>query len=244
MEKNVLLVVLFMVMVVAMLLTVSCAPKQFVCPNGKIVSDPNSCGQSKPAVTKTASDPKTTTAANATKQIPTDIQQLLDKSEKVVSLSYSYDNINNNLDLPLHFWIKGDIVKRELPIETDILYKNELDVVIFDTAKRTATGYCESHKYCKQVGKIREVDYDQYYIKTPFDWIEKTTSAEKVSEEVMFKRDTWKIKVNGGVLVWVDSFYGIPLKVDEGNKRYEYGWPLFNQLSDSDVAFSEKDKYY
>ena len=45
--------------------------------------------------------------------------------------------------------------------------------------------------------------------------------AKKVGEEVIDSRNTWKIETNNGIL-WVDTFYGIPLKVDSGGNIYKF----------------------
>lgn len=99
--------------------------------------------------------------------VPADVQELLDQRKDIASMSYNYKRVDKPLEPSLKFWIKGVMVKRELPIQRKVLNKNEMDIIIFNTVSRTANFYCESQKYCIKTGDIGSADYDQYYIKTP-----------------------------------------------------------------------------
>ena len=55
-----------------------------------------------------------------------------------------------------------------------------------------------------------------------------------VGEEVIDDRSTWKIDTNKGTL-WIDSFYGIPLKVESSGKTYRFQQIAVNSVEDADV---------
>ncbi len=58
-----------------------------------------------------------------------------------------------------------------------------------------------------------------------------------MGEEVIDDRSTWKLETNKGTL-WVDAFYGIPLKVESGGKVYRFQQISVNSVQDSDVMHS------
>ena len=87
-----------------------------------------------------------------------------------------------------------------------------------------------------------DVNLKKYYRKTPIDWIESVTYAEKVAEEQMQQRNVWQLKYTEDgktVTMWVDEYYGVPLKikVKEGGAVNEYIFEdiAFNSVDDSDL---------
>lgn len=219
--------VLVLLLVIAFL-AVSCAA-QYVCPDGATVADPKLCGSAKEA------------PSGEEKGIAPEVQEILAKSSNVKSISYNYKRVDQPLEKPLQFRVKGDAVKRELPVQTKVLNKNEMDVVVFNTVAKTANGYCESKKYCLKTGDVGAVGYDAYYVKTPFDWQEEITSAEKKAEEILFDRKVWLLQVNKDVSMWVDTFSGLPLRVDVNGERHEFQNPVYNRVEDADVGFVERE---
>ena len=113
-----------------------------------------------------------------------------------------------------------------------IVQPYSFDSVFIDKTAETAMSYCEAI-YCAVNGKKADLSYGESYISTVFDWIS-VTKAEKVGEEVIDDRATWKIDSNKGIL-WVDTFYGIPLKVESNGKTYKFEQISVNRVQDSDV---------
>lgn len=232
------------------LFLVSCGKTtNFVCPDGKIVTDPSSCGTGNNNPIEDQVSPTTEEkSAGSSDSIPDlpmapKVQRLIDKGLSVGSFSYDFKDLQKPKEaLTYHYNIKSSLVKRYLPITTKILYQNDFDVVIFNRENKTATAYCESQEYCKKVGEYGQVNYDDYYVDTPLDWLEKIKTAELTStSEEVFGRSTWTVKANDGeFMVWIEDYYGVPLKVQEGNLGYEFREPKFNTLSDSAVAFEER----
>lgn len=219
---------LVLILLLIALLVVSCAPTRYVCPDGSTVADADLCPKA-PAPTKT---------------ISAEIEEVLSKSKNVESISYDYKRFDKPLERPVNVWVKKLAVKQELIVQTGILNKNEKDVIIFNLADRTARAYCESKNFCIKTGDVGAVDFDQYYFKTPLDWIDGVTSAEKISEAKIGERTVWQLKTPEGVSLWVDSYYGIPLRVDVGDERHEFQNPLFNEVQDKDVQFIEREDRY
>lgn len=210
---------------------VSCTP-QYVCPDGSIVSDPASCPREEQKIDEEVV------------AVPDPVEEFLSKRKSVESMSYEYKRIDKPLEKALTVWVKRAVVKRELLVQTNILNTNEMDVVIFNTADRTAHAYCESKKYCIKTGDAGAVDFDQHYIKTPLDWVEGIISAEKKGEARLGDRDVWILQMNGNVTMWVDTFFGVPLRVDKDQERHEFQNPAFNSVTDEDVQYREKEDRY
>ncbi|MEK6900110.1 MAG: hypothetical protein AABX05_03220 [Nanoarchaeota archaeon] len=223
---------IFLLAVVLSLLLVSCSAK-YKCPDGSMASNPNLCKA--PAEVQEEQQPDLVVG------ISSEVRDILNKAVIVKSMNYNYKRVDKPLENIIPTWFKGIVVKRNLLVQTKVLQKNELDAVIFDTSSRTATGYCESRKYCQKVGNIGPVSFDEYYIKTPLDWAAEITSAEKISEERLFGRNIWKLKVNGGMVMWVETYYGVPLKIEKDGEVHEFQDPVFNDVTEAEVQFVEKD---
>ena len=232
------ILLLHSLLLLALVIAVSSCTVRYVCPDGSEVLDSSLCSSADQP------EPEQITTEKTSNLIPADVQELLDQRKDIVSMSYNYKRFDKPLEVPLKFWVKGIMVKRELPIQKKILNTNEIDVVVFNTVSRTANLYCESQKYCIKAGDIGAADYDQYYIRTPFDWAEEIVSAEKTAEELVFNRKVWVLKVNQNISMWVDVFSGLPLRVDAGSERHEFDLPVFNRVEDDDVKFTEKQDAY
>jgi hypothetical protein len=125
-------------------------------------------------------------------------------------------------------------IKYKPSLEIKTLDKPEsYDSIFIDKVAKTAQSYCTA-TYCAYKGKKENLNYDNAYIETVFDWLS-VTSAKKVGEEVIESRNTWKIETDKGVL-WVDTFYDIPLKVDSSGKTYRFEQLAANSVTDADVT--------
>ena len=121
------------------------------------------------------------------------------------------------------------------PFSTANMNENDLFTYIYvDKNLKTAASYCE-HRQCANPGKYQDLNYQASLIPTPFDWLQGVTSAEKIGEQQIDRRATWKVQTNKGVL-WLDTYYGIPLQVEEGGNTYNYMEVNFNGNSEADVT--------
>ena len=216
------------------LLLVACSAQQYVCPDGLLVDNPDACVKPKPA--------ESPTYASTTYIIPTELSQLFAKKSKITSMSYTFQS-GSGATQPRHkVFIKGNIMKIQFSVTPGVLYTKDVDTVVFNTATHTATGYCEQVDYCKKIGEFGLVDYETFYIQTPFDWSNKITTAENIGSEKLRVRNTILVKINDDYQYWVDSYYGVPIKVTKGNLEYYlFDNVAFNSVSDSDLQFERRN---
>ncbi len=220
-------VLLLLLLLSISLLLAACSTK-YVCPDGSTVADADSCPETRAPV----------------KVLSVEIEDILSKSKNVESMSYDYKRVDKPLERPVNVWIKKLMVKQEFNVQTEILNKNEMDVIIFNLADKTASVYCESKKFCIKTGDVGVVDFDQYYVKTPLDWVDGVTSAEKKGEARLANREVWILQLDENVTLWVDTFFGVPLRVDNSQERHEFQNPIFNGVTDEEVQYKEKEDRY
>jgi hypothetical protein len=220
-----------------------------------------------PVVTKEPTEPvqdveKTTVKSTPTKTTPTEtvetqpetesepakvpskaIQALLEKHVgRVTSLRYMYQDQTMKPE-EWETWIKDDKMHVRLRELDNVRGDVYIDHIYMDLSTKVAQGYCEMHVYrCADPNSPVDVTFQKYYRKSPIDWIESVTYAEKETEEQMQQRTVWKIKYTEGaktVAMWVDDYYGIPVKVrvTEGSAVNEYIFEdiAINSVEDSDL---------
>ena len=216
--KNKLIVTLFIVI----LLIASCTAQQ----------------QAPQTASKSGTEIKQPAGAQPTGKISDEVRQLLDKSKtRVNNIYYKYrgpetTNIGFNI---IEFYVKGNKIKYLPYRELKALDRPEsYDVIYIDKLLKTAQTYCDD-RTCIYKGKKGDLNYNDAYILTIFDWINGITQANKVGEEVIDDRNVWKVETNEGIL-WLDIFYGIPLKIESGGKTYKFQQLNVNGVLDSDVT--------
>jgi len=166
--------------------------------------------------------------------IPPDIKDLFGKSkERIASIYYKYRGPETGSNFH-EFYIKGDNIKYRPYNTAKFLEKPEsYDAVYIDKSAKTAMSYCEA-AFCTYKGKKQDLNYGEAYIETVFDWID-VASAEKLGEEQIDSRSTWKIETEKGT-IWVDLFYGIPLKAESNGKTYRFEQISVNGVMQPDVV--------
>lgn len=167
-------------------------------------------------------------------EISPEVKELLDKHKsKITSIYYKYRGPQTGSNF-YEFYVKDGKIKYMPYRETKSLDKpDSYDNIFIDKAAKTAQSYCEA-AYCLSNGKKADLDYDEVYMPTIIDWIEGLTQVKKVGEEVVDDRSTWKLETSQGTL-WVDNFYGVPLKIESGGKTFRFEQIAVNRLKDSDV---------
>ncbi len=168
-------------------------------------------------------------------EIHADVADMISKYKtKVQSIKYNYrgPETGNNF---YESYVKGNRIKY-LPARAlrSLDIPDSYDTILIDKIGLTAKSYCLA-AYCKYPGKKADLDFDKYYILTPLDWISDLKKAKKVGEEIIDDRNTWKIETEKGLL-WVDTFFGIPLKVESNGKTYKYEQIAANIVTDSDLV--------
>lgn len=173
-------------------------------------------------------------------EISAEVRGLLDKSKtRVKNIYYKYrgPETTKTGDNFFEFYVKDAKVKYVPAREIRALdLPDSYDVIFIDKTAKTAISYCEA-AYCAYKGKKADLNYDKAYIKTVFDWIAGIKDAKKVGEEVIDDRSIWKVEANNGIL-WIDTFYGIPLKIESNGKTYRFQQISANNVKNSDVTAS------
>jgi len=214
---------MFSLFVVSLLFIASCAPAQ----QQPTTTQPEAKVETKPITSPSTEQPK--------QEISAEVSELLNKYKtKVRSAYYKYKGPETQ-DNFYDFYVKDTKIKYNPYLAIKTLDKQDsYDTIFIDKTAQTAQSYCVA-AYCTYKGKKQDLSYADAYISTIFDWISGLSKAVKVGEEVIDSRSTWKLETNKGVL-WVDTFYGIPLKVESSGKTYRFQQISVNTVQDTDVV--------
>ena len=215
-------------MVIAVLVLIAaCKPAQTVQPKNNI---PNTLNVNTQKISQQDEKPLINI-----KNIPKDIQDLMDKSKKnYVNVSYLYKGPENTNDF-YEFYLKDDKIKYVPPRKLKSLdTESSYNAVYVDKTKKTTELYCDDPQ-CKYKGKKEDLDYGYAYVMTPYDWIDGIDEASKISEEVFEGRKTWKLSTNKGY-VWIDTFYGLPIKIESQGSIYRFYQVAFDVVGYDDVT--------
>ena len=220
MRKSVLILSIFL----ASILILSACTKQIVQP----------AAQQKTEKIEPVEQPIEKPKVEQAKPISPEVQDLLSKHKtKISSVFYKYKGPETG-EFLYDFYLKDKKMKYS-PIGNQKFFdeRDSYNYIFIDSESKTARSYCLD--VCRYLGKKGDLNYDDASIPTLLDWIEGITVAEKVGEEVIDDRSTWKLDTNKGT-IWVDTFYGIPLKVESGGKTYRFQQVAVNSVQDSDVV--------
>jgi len=168
-------------------------------------------------------------------KISSEVSEVLGIADKKVkSISYKYKGPETK-DFFYEFFVKENKIKYILDPTYKVIGADDdaYDTIYLNNELKKAEGYCDNRK-CIGKGKKADLVYDDVYIWTPFDWLNDIESAEKVGEELIDKRSTWKLSTNK-FIIWIDTFFGVPLQVEFRDNLYHFEKIIFNQVKDEDV---------
>lgn len=184
---------------------------------------------------------------NESEQIKAELNVLFDKADsRVKSYSFIYSFQSSPLTGDT-FYIKGDKIKIKLRDTGIYNFEDYFDTVYLDLTNKTAVGYCEAPiEACRKGKNSFNLDYDNYKIKTPTDWLEELRldkdNVEYKGGIILFERRTAFLQKDKNYY-WLDEFSGLPIKVkirrDTFDDIYDYRHLSLNYLSDSDVVPDE-----
>ena len=164
-----------------------------------------------------------------------EVKELLSLADKrAESLSYSYKGPET--ENSYGFLVKGDKIKYTIyPTFKDTHLDDDAYNTIYINKKfETALAYCDARN-CRVKGKKAALDYDENYILTPFDWLDDIESPVKIGERSIDRRNTWKLSTNG-FTIWIDTLFGVPLRVESNGNIYQFQKMSFNGVKDEDVS--------
>ena len=219
-----------MCFLLAVALITACMPAEKTSTAVPAPAVPNPASEASPPV-----QPESPALPQQPKQeISIEVQELLAKNKnKVKNIYYKYRGPQTAINF-YEFFVKGDKIKYLPYLEIKTLDRQEsYDSIFIDKSAKTAQSYCKAAS-CAYKGKKADLNYQETYIPTIFDWISSITQAKKVGEELIDDRSTWKVETNQGTF-WIETFYGIPLKIDSGGKIFRFEQIAVNSVQDSDV---------
>lgn len=214
---------LILCLILILVLIIACAPQQ-----------KESTAIPKPEAKVESKQPAQETIEQSKQQISSEVKELLEKSKtRVKSIYYKYRAPETGSDF-YEFYVKDNKIKYNPALEIKSLdQKDSYDSIFIDKIAKTAESHCLA-AYCSYKGKKQDLNYAEAYIPTIFDWVDGLTKVKKIGEEVIDDRNTWKLETDKGML-WVDTFYGLPLKVESGGKVYRFQQISVNSVQDANV---------
>ena len=169
------------------------------------------------------------------KTIPDDIKEVLELGKTKLK-SYSYNYKSPGITEAYKLYVKGNKIKIVPPEIVNVEEGKFYNTIYIDTEKKTAEAYCIGYSDCTiNLGKIKDLNYAESYIKTSLDWLEEVTEAQKIDERQVEGRNALYLDTNIGKIT-VESLYGFLYRIEDGDKIWEFSDAAFNSVSDSDVT--------
>jgi len=213
---------IFILGILLVLVFSGCA-KQYVCSDGKTVSDPALCivKETPAPITNIPSEPKQEVVQQpveqpkpVVKEIDVDIQKLFDKAKTMTNYEYDYTAPKNG------FVARVSVLNNNLKIlftkGPQVYLGYKYDTVYFDTVKKSAVAMCTTLGDCENMTAAKQEDYNRVYVKTPLELIDEVVYAKLTGEEMMDNRNSkvvdYKLSDGETGRMWIDIFYGVPLK--------------------------------
>jgi len=168
-------------------------------------------------------------------EISSEVTELLNlANQQIQSIKYSYKG-SETRNFFYTFYIRGDRIKYVLDPAYRVIDVDDdaYDTIYINKESRTALAYCDSKK-CKVRGKKAVLDYDEAYIFTPFDWIDEVEYPQKIDEYLVDRRNTMMLTTED-FTIWIDTIFGVPLKVETADNLYRFQRMIINTLKDEDV---------
>ncbi len=152
----------------------------------------------------------------------TDFKELLKRLSKIQSFKYTYKDTNKEGEW--RYFILGRFVKVKLnELKTDE-EGEKYSEVFMDRITKQAFAHC-GREYCDKDKEVERVDYNKYYQEDPYELASGMTNAQYLTEDMIGQDVTKVFKVNfygKPAKVWMQEYYGYPIKIDLGNRVIEY----------------------
>ncbi len=169
--------------------------------------------------------------------ISPEVAALIGKTSKVKSYSYLYHGPPNDA-LGIGFAVAGTKGKVSLAKKEKLSDGNYYDTVFLNLREKAAKAYCLSPD-CTVEGPL-QVEFDDYYKTTPFDFLANLTSGSVSGTELLDNRKVSIVQYNDtlgmGGKMWIDNTYGLPIKVIFGKVKHEYRSFYFNTVTEEEVS--------
>ncbi|MBW2997665.1 hypothetical protein KY349_04970 [Candidatus Woesearchaeota archaeon] len=161
----------------------------------------------------------------------TEFNELLLRATRITS--YKYSLVDTGLGVEGYdFTVLGRFVKVRLPDVQEHDSGVVFDEVFMERLTKQAFSHC-SRYVCEKPDidkEIERVEYSDYYISDPMEYLYKVTDAEYVKDDVLGDQYTrvYSAKFEGkDARVWLQEYYGFPLKIvirneDDSKRTIEF----------------------
>lgn len=161
----------------------------------------------------------------------TDFNALLVRATKITSYEYSFTD--TGLGVAGHnFTVFGKFVKVRLPEVREHDNGNIFDEVFMERLTKQAFSHCSKY-VCEKPDidkEIERVEYSDYYISDPMEYLYKVMAAEYIKDEMLGDQYTrvYSATFEGkDARVWLQEYYGFPLKIvvrneDDSRRTIEF----------------------
>lgn len=172
------------------------------------------------------------------------LTELLTKAEKTVkSYEFTYAPPPDNLARD-RYAIKGSKTSVKKIYRPIVVKPTEYaDTIYLNAEQGTAVAFCEERgTVCMKARQNYPVNYNDYVIKTPMDWLQEIEEGDVKGPHYLFERQTYQVtydKEGKDYFFWIDARYGLVVRVviddRQEKERYDYLDLVVNQVKDSDV---------
>jgi hypothetical protein len=174
-----------------------------------------------------------------------DVNKMMAKASAVKSYRFTLAKLPEKSGTHIYS-VKGTKIRVD-PL-AKLYYTQDIDVVYLDTVAKTATGYCLPEKGCNDKNVAIELEYNDWIIPLPTEWIDQAKYGKTAGTLTFFDRPVTRVRYEGDdqyYEVYVDNYYGFPLRIavatdaDMGNiiSGYEYRSIAYNTVTDADVVY-------
>lgn len=154
------------------------------------------------------------------------------------SIVFGYSTLSFTQAIDIYY-AKGDKIKIVLPKPIDVGMKR-YDTVYVDRTRKKAIGYCEEKGYCKDRNKEIEISFETYDAPTPLDW--KFSMDNYVTDDITNGKKA-EVYLDNGVRYWIDTYLGLPVKVNDVEGEHYYNILSLNKVKDEDLVHQQLENY-
>ncbi|MBW2971972.1 hypothetical protein KY359_02950 [Candidatus Woesearchaeota archaeon] len=147
----------------------------------------------------------------------TDFNELLRRASAIEG--YKYNLTDTALGIKgQQFFVLGRFVKTRLPEVQQQSTGEQYDEVFMERRTKQAFSHCSKY-LCPSPDidkEIERVEYSDYYVNDPYEYISKATHPQFVKEEMIGNQYTkvFDVRFEGkDARVWVQEYYGFPIKI-------------------------------
>ncbi len=228
------------IMILMLIMLVGCS-KTYVCTDGTTVDDLTKCPVAQPQPTAKAPEAQVNAPIEVIEvevKMDSKIQGLLDKFENLKSLSYYHHDTDRDRKFNVivndkYMKYTYGSVQWDLPIEIE-----GYDNMYFDLVNKKAWATCEHPSKCNAYKNELEIDFDKFYVETPFERVKEITTDAKIIENKQCDANKrCEIIKFGNVEMGIWDYKGVPIYIKGNGESLEFQDLSYNSASDDDFEF-------